>query len=397
MSIPSLPLEILDHIADLLHDEPETLEACCLVSTSWIPRTRKHLFARVEFHSVDAIESWKKTFPDPSNSPAHHTRTLLVGRPEVITVADAEEGGWIRTFSRVAKLVVRGSPAKPNCPEATLIPFHGFSPVLESLHVFFSALPNSRIFDLICSLPLLKNLALVTNGIDTDDAPRVGPGAPLSTLQPSTSPAFTGTLDLILFKGMGPVARRLMALPNGLHFRKLALSWIHEGDDRWITALVVGCSDTLECLAVACYLPRTHTLFLHPTFLSPSFAGDSTPASVDLSKATNLQDVSFRPKSMNIEWIVLTLRTITAEHRDLRQISIHAPYDPSVRASVGASVRQLLGEQICGSWLGFDSLLVQFWEVRSIRPRVICMTQHERHYIECLLREITKRGMVVSI
>ena len=71
-----LPPEILDHIIDLLHDEPESLKACCIVSKSWIPRTRKYLFAKVEFASVKDFE--KETFPDPSNSPAYHTRALFV-------------------------------------------------------------------------------------------------------------------------------------------------------------------------------------------------------------------------------------------------------------------------------------------------------------------------------
>ncbi|KAF9643160.1 hypothetical protein BDM02DRAFT_3081141, partial [Thelephora ganbajun] len=44
-----LPPEILDYIIDLLHDKPETLKQCCLVSKSWVSRTRKHLFADIEF------------------------------------------------------------------------------------------------------------------------------------------------------------------------------------------------------------------------------------------------------------------------------------------------------------------------------------------------------------
>ena len=45
----TLPPEILDLIIDHLHDEPATLKTCCVVSKSWVPRTRKHLFALVEF------------------------------------------------------------------------------------------------------------------------------------------------------------------------------------------------------------------------------------------------------------------------------------------------------------------------------------------------------------
>ena len=75
MSLP-LPPEILDLIVDHLHDEPTTLRACCLVSKSWIPRTRRHLFARVEFRSSRLFKLWMKAFPDSSNSPAHYTRSL---------------------------------------------------------------------------------------------------------------------------------------------------------------------------------------------------------------------------------------------------------------------------------------------------------------------------------
>ena len=81
---PYLPRETLDYIIDLLHDEPETLRECCLVSKSWIPHARKHLFTDIKFRSVIDLESWKKTFPDPSNSPAYHTRTLSVHCPEEI-------------------------------------------------------------------------------------------------------------------------------------------------------------------------------------------------------------------------------------------------------------------------------------------------------------------------
>lgn len=65
MSDPHLPQETIDHIIDILHNEPETLKACCLASKFWIPRTRKYLFADIWFISVRHLELWKKTFPDP--------------------------------------------------------------------------------------------------------------------------------------------------------------------------------------------------------------------------------------------------------------------------------------------------------------------------------------------
>lgn len=73
----SLPPEIFDLIVEYLCDEQETLKTCRLVSKSWVPRARRHIFARVMFDN-SPFESWMKTFPDPSNSPAHYTRSLLI-------------------------------------------------------------------------------------------------------------------------------------------------------------------------------------------------------------------------------------------------------------------------------------------------------------------------------
>ena len=123
MSSVPLPQEIVDYILDTLRDEPKTLQNCCLVAKSWVPRARKHLSASIKFSSPKDIESWKKTFPDPSNSPACHTLTLLVSCPEAVTAADAEEGGWIQTFSRVLRLEVHGITAIDNNSTISLAPF----------------------------------------------------------------------------------------------------------------------------------------------------------------------------------------------------------------------------------------------------------------------------------
>ena len=97
MSNPHLLLEILDHIVDVIHNRPETLKKCCLVSKSWVPRTQKHLFCRIGTFSAEHLESWKKAFPGPSNSSAYHTHTPSVGCPRAFATTDAE-GGLIQAL-----------------------------------------------------------------------------------------------------------------------------------------------------------------------------------------------------------------------------------------------------------------------------------------------------------
>ena len=124
------------------------------------------------------------------------------------------------------------------------------------------------------------------------------------------------------------------------------------------------------------------------------FPGESKPTSMDLSNATKLKDVAFRPESQSIEWVVKALQAITPKHRNLRQTTIHIPShltltrDPTV-------VRQAMGETHRELWLDLDRLLVHFWESRCIHPKITCIAQRDmRDRIECFLPEITKREII---
>jgi len=198
------------------------------------------------------LEMWKKTFSDPVDSPAHYTRSLLIVCPRSVVAADAEEGGWIRTFSRVVRLEMWSTTL--GIRELSLVPFHNFSPVLKSLRVVSCSLPRSQIFDLVCSLPLLEDLGLVDNTSHQSDH---------NHFPPSTSPPLTGSLELYAYR-MEHTVDRLLKLPGGLHFRKLALTWCFERNLRQIMALVTRCSDTIECFDISNSLPsRMYFWLLH--------------------------------------------------------------------------------------------------------------------------------------
>jgi len=238
----SLALETIDTIIDHLHDEPTTLKACCTVSKSWVPRTRRYLFARVEFNdSTSPLEAWKKTFPDPSNSPAHHTRYLSVyGAPDAD--ADASVDDWIRAFHNVEHLVLAHM-------HRSLVPFHGLSPAVRSLHLTDT---NTDVLDIICSFPLLEDLALLDLHLDSE--PDLRPRNRSSRRNiPSTSPKLTGSLDLRMIWGLRFTAFKLRALPNGLHFTKITLGF-NTGETDSTVDLVSECSDTLESLTIICYV-----------------------------------------------------------------------------------------------------------------------------------------------
>ena len=170
-----------------------------------------------------------ETFPDPSSSPAHHTRTLFVyGAPD----EDADVDDWIRAFHNVEHLLFA------HMHGSSLVPFYALSPAVRSLHLTYT---TTGVFDLICSFHLLEDLALLDphHGLDAD-----------GWNTPSTSPKLTGCLNLRMTWGLHPIVYRLCALPNGLDFTKIAVgSGI--GDIDLIMDLVSKCSGTLESLSVS--------------------------------------------------------------------------------------------------------------------------------------------------
>ena len=243
----SLPPEILDIVIDHLHDEPTALRACCLVSKSWVPRSRTHLFGHVTF-TYTSIERWMKAFPDPFNSPTHYTRTLTLRGHQLVAVTGPVPRIRTFPFHNLVNLSIHSESNGSGGNRVSLVPFHGLSPTIKSLRLALSHAQPSEIFGLICSFPLLEDLQLFAfgyrNGVD-------------EWTPPSTSPRLTGSLQLHNMGGrMDPISRRLLVLPNGLNFTKIVLSCSNdETDSKSITDLVSGCSNTLESLDVTDYYP----------------------------------------------------------------------------------------------------------------------------------------------
>ena len=242
MSNSDLPAELLDKIVDLLHNDTYALQSCCLVSKSWIARTRKYLFAEVVFSPPERLQAWKDTFPDPSTSPARYTESLTIGYLSGITPPDKQEGGWVTTFSRVEHLEVRILDLT-----ISLVPLHGFLPLIKSLRIDSICPTLSPISNLIYSFPLLEDLVVeACSGFSRSDYF----DKQLTSTRSSSPPPFTGTLKLPIRGGMHRVASALLSLPSGLHFRKLDLTLRSREDVSSAIALVDECSSTLESLEI---------------------------------------------------------------------------------------------------------------------------------------------------
>jgi hypothetical protein len=86
----------------------------------------------------------------------------------------------------------------------------------------------------------------------------------LIATQPSRPPMFTESLGLYLKGGMKLITRRLLSLPGGIHLWELVWTWFDEEDLSLATALVEGCSRTLESLDITCDLLGKSIRHLRP-------------------------------------------------------------------------------------------------------------------------------------
>jgi hypothetical protein len=109
---------------------------------------------------------------------------------------------------------------------------------------------------------------------------------------------------------------------------------------------------------------------------------------IDFCDARRLKEVTFRLSDLDSSWCRLALQTLTSEHRDLRQISIHVPAHPPGH-------QPELPERIYEEWIGIDLTLVRLWELHAVHIRLICVMkggkQEECDSLEKLLPEVMKK------
>ena len=249
---PRFPPEISDYIVDIVHSggQAETLKRCCLVSKSWVPRTRKHLFATVEIWGVRDVRAWKTVFPNPSNSPAHYARSLFFNSMEPINDVVAEEDGWIRAFQNVVRLELQNGAR-----HLYFRSLRSFLLGIASLYAVLMIYPSQQlqVLSLICSLPLLEDLVIRFSGALGWE------GGNETVLHPLTPPPLTGTLETYRFQGVEHFIPRLLDQLKGVHFRKLECWWDSEEDIQRAVTCVDACSNTLEYVDVCSLVHGTFT------------------------------------------------------------------------------------------------------------------------------------------
>ena len=119
--------------------------------------------------------------------------------------------------------------------------------------------------------------------------------------------------------------------------------------------------------------------------------------STNLSKAKKLRELVFHPDENNIIWVATTLKTITSEHRDLRKVLIRFHGLPNFNDRQ-TDARMVVGDRLYSHWMVVDRTLIQLWELLAVCVEISYYSRghgkRAREFVECLLPESTRRGIV---
>lgn len=214
-----IPTEIIDEIFDNLiadsgsgdHDDSlqRSLRAYSLVSKSWVPSCRRHLFHTITFTSRN-VARWLETFPVPEESPAWYVKDLRLsfgghrGPP-------GEFFKHIPWFTNAEKMSVMPFPSLG-------VSLYGKLPrSVTSLTIEEGEIDLVQMRDIMAHLPDLNDLILSGTIVVRCKKPLPGLGTVLKG-------RFGGELKIWEGYTGKELVDMLLEVPTGLHFTKLCVS-----------------------------------------------------------------------------------------------------------------------------------------------------------------------------
>ena len=195
MPVPYLPLEIIEEIIDMLVGDTKSLLLCSLVSTSWVHRSRRHLFADIQLHSLSDLQSW---FKNGLGASSNHVRALDLAQNDDFSwiIPDSLAGvlNDFTSFHNVQSLTLTGLDLTPFDEYSLTRSFGHFSEHLTSLNVKGMTVHPDALLYFVCMFPKLDNLKLdyLTMGVAT-----------IPSREPIVKPRFRGKLALSNIKSNG--------------------------------------------------------------------------------------------------------------------------------------------------------------------------------------------------
>ena len=247
-----IPQELVDEVIDNL-DNPRDLRACSLVSSGWVERSRRRLFADVALNTWN-FGKWQKNIPPGSDGISAYVRSLTLRQARSIVSLEPDTlmgiMDHLTSFRRLKVLFLQDANFDDLFDEPSLIQCFGhFGDSVKSLHLHGIRTDMST---MLFFINLFQNLDHLTIS-----SPILSSG---ETEVPKGALPLRGTLQL---SGLGATSSALLKgillIPLDLEGISVTHSLI--ADSRVLNKLIEACAPTLKKLELAHLTSGTgHTL-----------------------------------------------------------------------------------------------------------------------------------------
>ena len=251
--VPRIPHELIDEVLDYLATDLDfkSLQSCALVSKSWIPSCRRHLFHTIRFTS-GAATRWVKAFPVPEASPAHYVRELrfALGGGYSAPQQIFEHVPWFTNLERMTWMGAGGFRS------LWVLSLRRLPQSLTSLTIETDMVALVQIRDILVQLPNLDDLSLLGFRDTTERRVLLGMGKVVRG-------RFCGQLRLVNGYADKCVMDMLLEVPTGLHFTEIHIRGMHESFLSTVR-LAEACGHTLVKLSYMVSFHGKYRLFFRP-------------------------------------------------------------------------------------------------------------------------------------
>ena len=169
-----LPQELVERVIDCLSDDRPALETCSLVATTWLPRSRHHLFSKVSLNSENAAQ-WCSAIRPGLEGASFLVRTLALrqtrrnrwlGSQFLDTISD-----HLSSFQWVENLSITWLDFGDFQSGSLTRHFGHFGSSLRSLCLSYLSADYSAFVAFLKLFPNLEDLIIHTPDLCDDDPP----------------------------------------------------------------------------------------------------------------------------------------------------------------------------------------------------------------------------------
>jgi hypothetical protein len=312
------PQELVDEVIDNLADSPRDLRACSLVSSKWLERSRRKLFASVSLNTWN-FDRWQRNISPGPNGISTYVRSLALRQARSIVSLDPETLMGIRdhltSFRRLNALHLQDvdfddlfdGPSLTEC-------FGHFGQSVRSLSLHCINTNMSSLLFFITLFPNLNRLSI--------SSPKLTGGV---TEEPEGALPLRGALRL---SGLGAVSHIVLSgiLLIPLHLEEISITHVQIADSKVLNRLINTCAPTLKKLELANVMSGAcHTDSARILFADRLPDNEGNPVSVSLSPCLALRELTTNTVTIKrpSPWIETMLSTVNFQATQFERVTIN--------------------------------------------------------------------------